>query len=179
MAEQLLDDPEVGAAVEQMGGEGVAQCMRVRRGQGEAVEDPPDVAGSSRAPRRFTKTASAGPGIWVRPSSATPQRRNRSVMDGDPPLLAALSQHGHGAPVQVDPATVEPAELGDPQASGVEELEYSQVALIDGRSGGPVQEGSDLAFGQHPGQAPLPRGAPSGSGRVLERGGPAGADQAK
>ena len=46
MAEQLLDDPQVGAAVEQVGGEAVAEGVGVGGHRGAAVEDAADVAGA-------------------------------------------------------------------------------------------------------------------------------------
>ena len=45
MAEQLLDGAQVGAAVEEVGGEGVAQRVRVGGRVGPPVEQPADVAG--------------------------------------------------------------------------------------------------------------------------------------
>ena len=44
VAEQLLDRPQVGATVEQVGGEAVAQGVRVRRRRRAAVEDAAHVA---------------------------------------------------------------------------------------------------------------------------------------
>ena len=41
--EEFLDGPQVGAAVEQVGGETVAQCMRVGRGGSPTVDDAPHV----------------------------------------------------------------------------------------------------------------------------------------
>src|SRR5204863_10113383 len=51
VAEQLLHGPEVGAPVEQMGGEGVAQGVRMRRRRRAPVEDAANV------PRRETTAA--------------------------------------------------------------------------------------------------------------------------
>ena len=48
VAEQLLDDPQVGATVEQMGGVAVAQRVRMRRHRRAAVEDAADVARAER-----------------------------------------------------------------------------------------------------------------------------------
>ncbi len=46
VTKQLLDDPEVGAPVEKMGSEGVAESMGVRGHHRPAIEDAPDVAGA-------------------------------------------------------------------------------------------------------------------------------------
>ena len=40
MAQQLLHHPQIGASVEQVGGEGVAQGVRVGGAGGAVVEDP-------------------------------------------------------------------------------------------------------------------------------------------
>ena len=48
MPEQLLHRAEVGASIEQVRGERMAQGMWVRRFGCAAVEDPPDVPGAQR-----------------------------------------------------------------------------------------------------------------------------------
>ena len=126
VAQQLLDHPQVGPPVEQVGGVGVAQGVGVGGRGGPAVEDAPDVprarggprAGSRRPPR-------AGPSM--RPARRSSQARRRGhggVVDRDAALLVALAQHGDRAAAQVDVAPVEPAQLRDPQPGGVEQLEH-------------------------------------------------------
>ena len=51
VTEQFLDDTQVGTAVEQVGGEAVAEGVGVGRNRGPAVEMPPDVAGAQSSPR--------------------------------------------------------------------------------------------------------------------------------
>src|SRR5690606_19957715 len=46
VTEELLDDAQVGSSVEEVRGEGVAKCVRVRGHRGPPVDQTPDVAGT-------------------------------------------------------------------------------------------------------------------------------------
>ena len=94
-------------------------------------------------------------------------------MHRHPPLLAALAQHGHRPPAQVDVAPVEPAQLRDAQPGRVEELEHREVAAVHGRLRRHVEQGGHLAPRQHAGQATAARGARAGTGPGRSRGDPA------
>ena len=48
MTEQLLNRPQIGPTVEEVGGEGVPERVRVHGRRGTAVEDAPDVARGER-----------------------------------------------------------------------------------------------------------------------------------
>ena len=124
--------------------------------------------GPSRAPRRFTKAASAGPSMSSRPSSSQARSAStRGIVDRHPALLAPLAQHRHRPAAQVDVAAVEAAELRDAQAGGVQELEDGQVAPVHAAM--PVgTSSSDVTspLGEHAGQAPAARGGPQRAGRV-------------
>ena len=82
VAEQLLHDPQVGATVEQMGGEGVAQRVGVRRCGRPAVEQPAhvarrravDLAGSGTGPARRAATPAATKHGRPRASQPPPPR---------------------------------------------------------------------------------------------------------
>ena len=121
MAEQLLDDPQVRAAVEQVGREGVAERVRARRPSGQAgpaaepVEAVAQAADAERAPWWFRKTAV---GTASQPAAAGAQQHRPAVVEvaasasraGRPeqpdPLLAALAQHPELAAAQVEAAQV-------------------------------------------------------------------------
>ena len=124
--------------------------------------------GPSRPPRRFTKTASGGPAMSSRPTlEPGPQGGDGRVVDGDPALLGALAQHRDRAAAQVDVAAVEPAELRDPQAGGVEQLEHGQVAPVERRrrraTSSSVPTSPDR---EDPGQPAAAGRGPQGAGRV-------------
>ena len=94
-----------------------------------------------------------------------------ALVDRQPPLLGALAEHRHRPPVDVDALAVEPAQLGDPEPRGVEQLEHGVVAQREGRgtrSGllavGPapalaaVEQCGQLPVREHGGQAAGRRG---------------------
>ena len=113
-----MDDPQVSPAVEQVGGEGVAQRMGVRRHRRTGVDDPPHVARPSRFPRWLRNTAPGG--LWGVARSAQPWVEPRTEhlrapsMNGHPSLLVTLAGHRDGSAREVHAFALEPAELGDP-----------------------------------------------------------------
>ena len=50
VSQQFLDDSQVSTPVEEMGGEAVAQGVRMRGNWGPAVDHTPDVAGTQACP---------------------------------------------------------------------------------------------------------------------------------
>ena len=140
----------------------------------QAVEDPADVAGPEpgAAPVHEDRLGGSGHG-GPTPGEPLPEGLRRPIVDRHPALLASLAQHGHRAATQVDPAAVEPAELGDPQAGGVEQLEHGPVTLVDRRGARAVEEGPDLPARKDAGQSALARGGPQRCGPGPSRGDPA------
>ena len=144
--------------------------------------------GASRPPRRLTKTARRSPP--VRPTSALPEVKiapegeHRPRADGDDALLPALAADLGLVRQQIEVLEVHPAQLGEPDAGGVEQLQDGEVArrgevVALGPRLGPVEQGLGL-LAVHVGRQPLvqlghpaprgrrcsgPRGAPAGSGR--------------
>ena len=123
MSEQLLDHPEVGAALEQVGGEGVAQAVRVtdEAAQGARVEAP--------ATRReeegvLGSAGQLGPGVV----QVAPGPGGRLLTKRNEPLLAALAAHVHGLVLEVDVGEIEPDRIGAAQTGRVNELEQGAVA---------------------------------------------------
>ena len=68
------------------------------------------------------------------------------LADGHAPLLAALAEHPYDPAVPVEVAEIEPAQLGDPDAGGVQQLEDGDVPRGP-RS--PALLGSGDRLGQH------------------------------
>jgi len=98
VAQELLDRPEIGAAVEQVGGEGVAQGVRVGWRRGAPVEDPAHVAVGEGAAAAVPQQAVALPRRRIRVDELVADaveriRRGRSGLydvtvrrDGEPVL---------------------------------------------------------------------------------------------
>ncbi len=71
--EQLLDHPQIGSPVEQMGGEAVPQGVGMRRIEGSTIDDPPDVARCQPAPPAVEKHGLAGSSRrWARSAHLQP-----------------------------------------------------------------------------------------------------------
>ena len=126
VSEQLLDDAQVGAALEQVGGEGVAeavrvtdeaaQCARVEAAAAGGEEE--SVLGAAGELRPGIVQVAAGPG-------------GRLLAEWNDSLLAAFSAHVHGLALEVDVGQVEPDRLGAAQPGRVDELEQGAVAELE------------------------------------------------
>ena len=149
MAEQLLDDAQVRAALEQVGGERVAQ--RVRR---DAVRQAGRArtagrAGSAGRGRRADRRGGSGRSRPAasrrvtgrareleRAPAGRPRGRRRAppCRPAEQPdaLLAALADDPDLAAAQVQRAEVGCGELADPQARGVGRLDERPVAQREG-----------------------------------------------
>jgi hypothetical protein len=126
VAEELLDRAQVGAAVEEMGGVGVAQRVRRHR------RHPASAAsrrrwrcterGVRRPPRALRKSGTAAAAAQ---RDVGIDRRHRLAVERDETLLAALAAahlDERAVPVALDVAVVEAAALRDAQPRAVEEL---------------------------------------------------------
>ena len=123
--------------------------------------------GPSRAPRRFTKAASAGPSMSSRPVvEPSPQGGDGGIVHRHPPLLPALPEDGDRPAAQVDVAAVEAAELRHPQPGRVEELEDGHVTPVHGGVSRHVEQRGHFAAGEHAGQTPSPGRRTQRAGRV-------------
>ena len=136
VAEHLLHAPEVGAALEQVGGEGVAEEVRVdtlgvepglRR---EASDDQERTCAGERSALGVEEELRAVPAVEVRPPAGQvpPQRLDRLGPERDDALLVALADAAHEALLEVDAAALEPDGLADPEAGAVEQLDQRPVA---------------------------------------------------
>ena len=109
VAEQLLDRSQVGTTVEKMGGEGVAQRVRVRRGCRPPVDDAPHIAGAEPCPPPVEEHRVGRASPRVTRCSAAPLQPARDRLDGrlahrDLALLRALAPDGDRAGAQVEVA---------------------------------------------------------------------------
>ena len=137
MAEHLLNAAEVGAALEQVRGEGVAQQVRVDAARvepgllGQPAQDQEGARAGQRRRRARSGRARAGGGgrgaaARARGSGARASAAGRP--SGTMPLLAALADDAHEPLVEVDGRALEPERLGDAQPRAVEQLDQGAVA---------------------------------------------------
>ncbi|MNZ78511.1 hypothetical protein D3C78_970880 [compost metagenome] len=138
MPQQHLHHPQIGAVVEQMGGEGVAQGVG-----GELSPDPrplgieldampeglaghhPGLLGGEDHVRAGAPQQQ-GAGLPV----VTLQPVDRLLPHGHQSLLVALAHHPHQPLAQADMLGGEPHQLGDPQPGGIEQLEHRLVPQL-------------------------------------------------
>ena len=158
MAEQLLDGAQVGAALEQVGGERVAQRVRRRR------PGPRRGRAQTRSRRRTSEVDSRRPGLReeqrglavagsaarARALEVAGHGAQRGLTRRDDPRLRALALHAQLLGVEVDRGHVERDELLGPQARGVGDLEQRPVAQLERRRGrDAVEQRGHLVGAQH------------------------------
>src|SRR5260221_52010 len=132
VAEHLLDAAQIGAVVEEMAGEGVAQHMRRDAPGIDAGEDGEVLEELAAAPPREMALRTArwkeeARGLALGEELAAPRRiggkrEARRLAERDETLLAALALDGQEA-VLAQPRQRQRDELGDAQAGGVEPLD--------------------------------------------------------
>ena len=179
-AQQGLDHAQVGAALKQVGGEGVAQDVGADAGRvdpgvdGGLVQQLGEAARGQVAPGRGrgeqprTVRGLFGPGGVAGDQPGFDRLAGGSVQGGQP-LLAALAAHdqeGGVAPHRLDP---EAQQFGHPEPRGVGQFDEGDEAqarrpVMGGRG---RQQSGDLVAGQGPGQAPALFGSVQPSGRVV------------
>src|SRR5262245_29684700 len=123
MAEQLLDDAEGGAALEQVRGEGMAETVRVPKEPANGARVEPTSARGEEDGVVRTCGQLGPPGLEV----AREVKRGLLAERHDA-LLASLASHVHDLAVEVDVSEVERHGLLAPQPGGVEEFEQGTVA---------------------------------------------------
>ena len=134
VAEQLLDDAKVGATVEQVRREAVAECMWMARDRRAPVEYPSHVAraeprASSVQQHRSRRRLRAGE-HWPPPLEVRRERLDARAAHGQPPSLRALAPDAHRGDVELEVADVESAAFGDAQPRAVEQLEDCVVPQV-------------------------------------------------
>ena len=136
VAEHLLHRAEIGPALEQMGGERVAQQVRVdalglepclRR---ELAEDQERACAGQRAAAGVQEQVGPVAAIEVRAAErqVAAHGLGRRPAERDDALLVTLADHPHDARVDVDRGPGQPHRLRDPQARAVHQLDECAVA---------------------------------------------------
>ena len=145
VAEKLLDDPQVGAAVEEMRREGVAQgvgrdALRQTGPPAELVEPVAQPADAERDAAmieedlRGVLTAGFGPGEKHRPAVLEERGEGLPGRLAEQPdsLLAPLAEHPDLAPPQVGRGDRRRRQLADPEPGGVGRLDKRAVPKCEG-----------------------------------------------
>jgi len=171
MAEEFLDGAQVGAAVEKVGGEGMAQGM----GRG-LLENPGldellfEVA--LDASRRQASAAVVEKQGLVLGRPAAGFQVGADGLAGlaahrHDALLAPLAHNPHQAVIEIEVDDVEGGQLPDPQAGGVEEFEHGPVPQGESVRGVAfVQQPEGLVHGQDLGEIVLFAGAGNDIGGI-------------
>ena len=148
MAEQLLDDPQVRAAVEQVRRERVAERMRrdADRQAGPGAQ-PVEPVAQAADPERFAVVVQedlgrrrpvAGPALQQhRPAvvEVVGQRGPGRAPEEPDPLLAALAEDPDLAAPEIERTELGGGQLADPQAGRVGRLDQGPVAQRERRAG--------------------------------------------
>ena len=169
--EHLLDRAEVGAAFEEVRGEGVAQQVRVdalglEPGHGgEPAQDEERPRARERAAPRVEEELGPVALVEIRASvrEVPAERVDGLASDRDDAFLRALAESPDEPVLEVDRGAVEPDRLAHAQARAVEELDERAVAQRPRRRAGRrVDQALRLARRQRPRQ----RASPASAGRV-------------
>src|SRR5580698_4132899 len=145
--EDLLHAAQIGAALKQVGGRRVPDRVRPGVLHALGVDDAPRRPRVEAAPARpEEERGSAAP---ARQDGAAPflparYRPQRGDPDRDDALLAALAEHPDRAPIEVEAADVELAQLADANGGRVEQLKNGDVAQR--QRGGDPRTGGKLAL---------------------------------
>src|SRR6185503_2225395 len=144
--EQLLDHPEVGTPLEQVGGEGMPEAVRVGRQAAEGAGVEAAAAGGEED--RVLRACGAAP-LWprsadfagaacslereLRASLAEVVREpvRRLLAERHRPFFPTLAANVDELLVEVDVLEIEPDRLGAAQAGGVDELDEGTVAQAE------------------------------------------------
>src|SRR5579872_2415551 len=136
MAEHFLNGSEVGSALEEMGGEGVAEEVGVdafrlqARLPGQPLEDEEGPRTRQGAALRVEEELRPVPRVEERPAAREVAAKSvdRFPADRHDPLLRALAEAADEAAVEVDGGAVEADRLADPEPGAVHELDERAVA---------------------------------------------------
>ena len=160
VAEQLLHDAQVGAALEQVRREGVAQDVR-RHGLLDAdssrvpAHDPEHaLAGDAAAARveqecgRFLLLAEERPAAGEVATGGV----GREAAHRDDALAPALALDAHEAALEIEIARAQAGQLGDAQSATVEQLQRGAVSQPERRGVGVLHDERGLLEREHPRQ---------------------------
>ncbi len=126
VAEEFLDGAQVGAAIEQVGGEGVAQGVR-----GDVLEDAGlqqprfevalDAARRQPAAAMIDKERLLVAGLCRAPRDSAPSASRALPPTGTIRSLRPLPSTRTSALAQIDAADIQPGQLADAQTAGIEQ----------------------------------------------------------
>jgi hypothetical protein len=136
MSEHFLNRTEIGASLEEVGRERVAQqvgvdALRVEAGLlGEAPQDQEGACAGERAAAGIEEHLGPVAPVEERPAlrQVPAERLDRGPPDRHDALLVALADDAHEPAVEVDAGAVEAHRLRDAEAGAVEELDECLVA---------------------------------------------------
>src|SRR6266850_2766571 len=159
VAEQLLDRAEVGAAVQEVRGEGMPEAVRrnpvLHGALGETRgEDPPHASiGEARAFLADEDRVDPFPGgDCLRPAArgeVVLERCFRLLSEEDVPLLAPLAEDEDRPLREIEILEIERDQLADAHPRRVEKLEEGAIALtLERRRLGSLEENLDLALAE-------------------------------
>lgn len=166
VAEEFLDDAEVGAAGEEVGGEGVAEGVGVDGADagtfGHAADElPEDDAGDGAAGAGDEEAIGVGFGAGGFDGQEEGaeffyvffEGGDGGGADGDDAFLVAFAQDADDAQVEVEVVEGEFGEFRGAQAAGVEEFDDGLVAECEAVAGfGGVEEGGHLVAAEDVGE---------------------------
>src|SRR5919202_374350 len=171
VAEQLLDGPQVGPALEQVGGERVPQRVRGHpAGEGDAAHGLPEAAAYVGGGQPPPTPREEQRGLGARAVAGGGQRRPaplevcgesppRGLTRRHDPRLPALALDPHLLAVGVDARDVEVHELLGAEPRRVAELEHRAVSQLErGRDGDALEQRRHLSRLEHPRQVGAPLG---------------------
>jgi hypothetical protein len=163
--EHLLHGPKIGAAFEQMRGEGVTQevgvdTLRLETRLGRELAEDEEGAGSrERAATCVQEELWTAPPVEVRAAECevSSNRLSRRAAERDEALLVALAEDSDDSLVDVDAAPLETDGLRDAETRAVQELDERSIAQRARCSPGcSVDQALGLGGRQRPRQAAGP-----------------------
>ena len=162
VAEHHLHRAEIGSAGEQMGGKGVAQNMRADL-LGDAgtvrhlANDLPEAVSGHRLAPIGAKEQGAGLALEQQGANLFQVLAHDLAGvggKGDDPFLVAFAEDAQMSGGQVAAGDRQVDQFRDPQPGGIEQMQHGVVAQCQRRGRcGPLEEGVDLGFTEHLGQA--------------------------
>lgn len=180
MTKELLDDPQVGAALQQMSRRAVPQPVRteirsildVLQQRVDSAANLPLVNPSPPASEEQRRPASFRGELWAtnRAPLLNGFPRRHPVWDG--PLLVPLADDSHDLTLVIDIVSVECSELAHPDAGRIQQLEHGSVpnmdrVLVITGDGSDLEQLPGILGGQHIRQRRATLGSNEAQTRIL------------
>jgi hypothetical protein len=134
MSEQFLHHPQISAAIEEVGGEAVPQCVRMGRHGRTSIYDAPHITRSEAVATLIIEERTPwGDGRGHRSTMARQPRMHRCYAGGVNQYLALLRPFAGNRDYafgELKIVNVEAAQLGHPHAAPVEHFEHCVVPHV-------------------------------------------------